>query len=1676
MAEAKNSFIKSKMNKDLDERLIPSNEYRDALNIAVSRSETSDVGALESIPGNVLVADAGVNQEIIGYYVDEANSSTYVFKTDWDQNSTAPSTAFCSIEVFNSTTNSIQVLVSGSWLNFSKLNRVNGVSLIENILFFTDNRNQPRKINVERAFSDPNYYFNEDQVSVAKFAPHKSPEFINLRGNTNPFFPGILPSTMSDASDPETTEIQIYEVSSSNLDVKKYRNGDDIIDGNDDLVWEQANTNQQGAWCYYDKNPGNGVTYGLLYNKWAVVDPRGLAPIGFSIPTSSDWNALLLVAAGASNNTVGKNLKSQDYWTTPGGLNSQGFNARPAGARALGTGGNSAFNNLGTRTIYWDSDAATTSSNSGIRLNDGSDSYTTPTGLSSGEGYSVRVFKQAGYNGWNGDPDFLTEKFARFSYRFKFDDNEYSVVAPWSQDVFIPKQDGYFLNNDENESFASTVVSFMENSINNAVLNIELPCIDIINNLKIKSIDILFKETDSLSYKVLETVKVDQQFIDSLNYTNIFQYSYESKQPIKTLPEFETTRVFDKVPVRALAQETAGNRVIYGNVQEGNTAPDNIDYFVEIQEKSNQTEEEYPQHHIKQNRNYQVGFVLADRYGRQTDIILSSRDGLLDENGDPQPGSNVFNDYKPLGFSGSIDQWNADNAVVNMQSQIPEAVNASNISGYPGAYAIGNYWQTIPTNYGAYFESDSVNYFQVWDGNDPQTGWPGAQGNTIFGTFLQYSDAIDSNNTLNVYVNETGDGWILKEITTDYTLASNGAYLRVTFVNPLDALINVKVELLFGSNRRYRYKAGGGYVGSSSAPLFDDFANTYTNYFAIGKYWSGEYIDYTNTTSVTPIDTITPGQPYAVVFETEHEINKEYLFSNIPVSTKNPPGLTFDKTFASYNLNPLGFYTYRLGIKQQQQDYYNVYLPGIVNGYPLGDTDVEIGEVAFTTLISDNINKVPRNLQDVGPLENQFTSDVTWFPRVENIENFTTATSGQVIVNKQVDPLAAADKVELIGTIEDAFPGVTEWDGSAPITAGELNTFCVYNYDQKPYIAKVSTRKGVGLTEPNYVPPAAGFGNYPYSRNMGLAVYETSPTISQLELFYETSTSDLISNINNSVVNDNDFITGIANFNVNFPESAPTGTTITTQFYPVSSGTILTNTTGSFVSVYAKDNNGNIDTSFNYGIGTNPSFTLNNQAGAYTIVTNTTFYAGQAGSNSIEPNYRVDTKGFFTAVIRFTQPNGTISDQTVEFQLSNSTPTVTNYPPPAQTLTQTATTAEATVLNTTTAKLSPGGDNGSATEYNGSGNLDGTNMAFGFPSFQGPNTTPYGWTIRDISQIKPGVGAVVTYGDNLANYDYLIEDLVKIPGQGHILDTNTNKYRWRFVLQMIDQAGNFTNASTGVGVPGGPGLYIANMKLTDTNNLATASTNYDIEWVVGAYNNNKLLFGIYDRDSNGNFLTDYISSSPPFSPRGGGINGTWYAQWINYDTQDQWVYARIRVTTTGQNTGATVSAKVGSASGGIVGSYPNNTGTVGESTITATVPLNPPTTIYNANYWVLLCKLDGANRNNNQKAAGVTPGQRNNGNPGVAYDFNNSAYLNSRIEFTTNTITPSQVKIELAKSTQMNNAVPSDQIPSYFTLITSADGVGSSPPLYEDGGSFGPQKDYFPTQTLAGGFIGPTVN
>ena len=80
-SEIRNNFVQSKMNKDLDDRLLQPGEYREASNVNISRSEGEDVGALENVLGNDLLSDFNLNTpglEIIGYISDETNHQKMV--------------------------------------------------------------------------------------------------------------------------------------------------------------------------------------------------------------------------------------------------------------------------------------------------------------------------------------------------------------------------------------------------------------------------------------------------------------------------------------------------------------------------------------------------------------------------------------------------------------------------------------------------------------------------------------------------------------------------------------------------------------------------------------------------------------------------------------------------------------------------------------------------------------------------------------------------------------------------------------------------------------------------------------------------------------------------------------------------------------------------------------------------------------------------------------------------------------------------------------------------------------------------------------------------------------------------------------------------------------------------------------------------------------------------------------------------------------------------------------------------------------------------------------------------------------------------------------------------------------------------------------------------------------
>jgi len=126
------------------------------------------------------------------------------------------------------------------------------------------------------------------------------------------------------------TTIQINEDvwSTENSRVLKFRNGDLIPHAETNESWETLYDQEKPAWCYLNNNPENGI----LYNWYAVNDSRKLAPKGWHVSTSNEFERLIKSFGGKDK--AGLKLKTKEGWIENGnGNNESGFSGRPGGLR-----------------------------------------------------------------------------------------------------------------------------------------------------------------------------------------------------------------------------------------------------------------------------------------------------------------------------------------------------------------------------------------------------------------------------------------------------------------------------------------------------------------------------------------------------------------------------------------------------------------------------------------------------------------------------------------------------------------------------------------------------------------------------------------------------------------------------------------------------------------------------------------------------------------------------------------------------------------------------------------------------------------------------------------------------------------------------------------------------------------------------------------------------------------------------------------------------------------------------------------------------------------------------------------------------------------------------------------------------------------------------------------------
>ena len=169
------------------------------------------------------------------------------------------------------------------------------------------------------------------------------------------------------------------------------------------------------------------------------------------------------------------------------------------------------------------------------------------------------------------EENFMEERFICFSYRYRYEDGEYSATSQFTAPAFVPGQFRF--------DITSKLNSGMENTINSAIVSVNS------GGPLVVGFDILFKEDTDSTIKVIEKFnKQDLGIADNINYSIVF----DNGKIYTILPDYEILRLYDNVPRFAQAQTIMGNRLMYGNYVDGYDLKDangnvvNFEYSAEL--------------------------------------------------------------------------------------------------------------------------------------------------------------------------------------------------------------------------------------------------------------------------------------------------------------------------------------------------------------------------------------------------------------------------------------------------------------------------------------------------------------------------------------------------------------------------------------------------------------------------------------------------------------------------------------------------------------------------------------------------------------------------------------------------------------------------------------------------------------------------------------------------------------------------------------------------------------------------------------------------------------------------------------------------------------------------------------------------------------------------------------
>jgi len=486
MPEIKANFLKGKMNKDADERVLPAGEYKDALNIQVGVAENGDAGSIHNILGNAKISNINIpGATCIGSISDTQNDKLYwfIYGTTID--------AIAEYDVVTGVVSPVLVDTTKLITNFSNT-QITAINVVEGYLLWTDNNSEPKNIDIELFKS-------------------KSINFTTTTNIYDDFIAADRPIVESDITLIRKKPASAPFVSISTYGFAVQSSGIDIT----------ASINVTGL------NPGDSTTMTVS------VDPNLKAGEEFFVAAGFDTGAKKFKFVSISGLTV-----TAEYI-----------------------------------------------------LSDG--------------------FPPLSFTGTIKKGDILfNDKFVRFAYRWRFKNNQVSVISPFTPPIFEPF--GAFVYDSEQG---------YNTSMENTIRAIELIGIDT-KPADLYSIDIVYKESNNTNLYVYKTLRKEE----FENYaTGIGKIKINSESIYSVLPNNQLFRQYDNVPYRAKGQEISANRVIFGNYKDGlDITNDRNGNYIQYNPTFNISTERRTNHlskSIKTGRTYQFGVIFEDEYGRQTPIV-----------------------------------------------------------------------------------------------------------------------------------------------------------------------------------------------------------------------------------------------------------------------------------------------------------------------------------------------------------------------------------------------------------------------------------------------------------------------------------------------------------------------------------------------------------------------------------------------------------------------------------------------------------------------------------------------------------------------------------------------------------------------------------------------------------------------------------------------------------------------------------------------------------------------------------------------------------------------------------------------------------------------------------------------------------------------------------------------